>query len=924
MHRDGRAYHVTARAAAMRMDRHLGVLDPWTFEGRSRTAGFGLSDFRFLGEDFVHRPIEEQIRSGTAVPGYIRPGGSVGSPFGPAAEGIFYTRGTPDIANWNRTEFIGGDVVGEILLAQGHALRAGASARFYEVENYERVLAYLPGSSPSFARFYPVTANAWTEISILSVNNITAQLGVRVEGFRSGLRFQENRGNIFAPVIDSEFKTFVMPRLGVAIPFPFSDNRTVAFFNYGRVAQPPDFRFFLDSTLGDSLRVDIKRQGNPNLAFETGSAYEFGLRHLFTVPIAVNATVFFKELNNLVTSSLPFPNTPVNQFTTGDFGSVRGIELSVRGRWPFLLAQAGYSLQQATGVTSGAFESVDSTVAERRVEFPLAFDRRHSFDFAFLLGHAAGAAGWRLGVALTGSVQSGFPIDRLAAGGEFAGEPVARTRLPWSGRADIKLSYDLGSLGVCDHCRWRLLLDARNITDRKNIIALRRDTGGLAPSASDLSEAGSELRPLPLLRRAATSAAGNGVLVLSAERRSVRSRAAAHAWVRAGAWWRLPLGIAATVLALESCRDDVAPFEGEDRAPSLNPAVTRLTSSPGDDRTPSWSAGSDSVYYSAQNPSILPGQPGALMAVAREGGPAAPILTNVQSSGSEARWLVSPAVFAADDMIAYAEIGPLWEPGLPVCEIQQLGLACVGPVADTVPPLKQVWVRVRDLQATGPIDDDPALLVFLSGVSRGSISLPTTFVVHDYPFQQLFKDERVLVFAPSWSPDGQRIVFSDGLQLFIWTVGEEAAEAIPGTEDAMAPAWSPDGERIAFFRVERTGSINGACVRIAFGDVVCEMERTIYTLGRRVLALIRPDGTGLTDLGEGEDPAWSTDGATLLFRRDGQIWLSNPDGSDASPIPFSEDGREPALSPDGRHLAFSKLTSRGDYDIWVIALDSLP
>jgi hypothetical protein len=385
------------------------------------------------------------------------------------------------------------------------------------------------------------------------------------------------------------------------------------------------------------------------------------------------------------------------------------------------------------------------------------------------------------------------------------------------------------------------------------------------------------------------------------------------------------LGIAATVLALEACRGDVAPFEGEDRTSSPNPAVTRLTSSFADERTPSWSAGSDSVYYSAQNPSTHPGQPGVLMAVAREGGPAAPTLTNVQSPGSEARWLVSPAVFATAERIAYSEIGPLWEPGLPVCEIHQPGgLSCDGPVTDTVPPLRQVWMRVRDLRATGPIDDDPALLIFLAGVSQGSTSLPTTYVVHDYPFQQLFRDERALVFGPSWSPDGQRIVFSDGLQLYIWTIGEDLAQPVPGTEDAMAPAWSPDGERIAFFRVERAGSINGACVRIAFGDVVCEMERTIYTLGRRVLALTRPDGAGLTEVGEGEDPAWSTDGATLLFRRDGQIWRSNPDGSAAAPIPFSEDGREPALSPDGHHLAFSKLTPRGDYDIWVIALDLLP
>lgn len=501
-HDEGRAYYVTARAAAMRIDRHLGALDPWTFSDRGRIAGFGLRDFRFLGEQFVHQPLEQQLTAGSAVPGYLRPGGSGASPFGPAADGIFFTDGTPDIASWNRTDFIGGDLVGEMLSARGHALRAGASARFYRVENYERVLAYLPGSSPSFARFYPVTANAWTEVSILAADNITAQLGIRLEGFRSGLSFPTTRADFLSPVIDTEFKTFMMPRVGVAIPVPFTDDRTVVFFNYGRVAQPPDFRFFLDSSIGDSLRVDIKRQGNPDLAYESGSAYEFGLRHLLRIPVAFNATVYIKELNNLVTSGLTFPDIPGSQFTTGDFGSVRGLELSVRARWPTLRAHFGYALQEATGVTSGAFEAIDSAVAEQRIEFPLAFDRRHSIDFGILVGRAAGATDWRLGGALTGSVQSGFPIDRLAAAGEPTDEQIVRARLPWTGSADLRLSYELGGLGICGGCRWRLLFDARNITNRENVIALRRDTGSVAPEVSDLvarvGEIPTDFEPIPI------------------------------------------------------------------------------------------------------------------------------------------------------------------------------------------------------------------------------------------------------------------------------------------------------------------------------------------------------------------------------------------------------------------------------------------
>lgn len=489
----GRAYHVVARAAAMRLDRYLGVVDPWTFDARTHIAGFGFGDFRFLGEEFARKPIEEQIKSGTAVPGYVPPGGVTGSPFGPAAEGIFFTEGTPGIANWNRTGFIGGDLVGEILSASGHSLRAGGSTRFYEVENYERVLAFLPGSSPSFARFYPTTANAWAELGLLTADDITVQLGVRYEGFQSGLRFQQDRANLLSPVIDTEWRSLLMPRIGVAIPIPMTENRTMLWFNYGKVAQPPDFRFFLDSTIGDSLRADIRRQGNPNLAFEQGTAYEFGARHMFTEGLAVSAVVFLRELNNLVTSGLSFSNTAANQFTTGDFGNVRGIELSFQGRWPKVRLMAGYALQEAVGVTSGAFEEVDSAAADRRIEFPLAFDRRHSANFMVFVGRAAGATDWRFGASLTGSLQSGYPIDRQLAGGSISEEvPHLRARLPWTNFLNFRFSYDLGDLGVC-RCSWRVLLDGRNILDTENVIALRRDTGELAPRTSDLEDVAVEL-----------------------------------------------------------------------------------------------------------------------------------------------------------------------------------------------------------------------------------------------------------------------------------------------------------------------------------------------------------------------------------------------------------------------------------------------
>ncbi len=497
----GRAFHLTLRGAAMKLDRYLGAVDPWTFDERTRIAGFGPADFRFIGEDFVRSPIEEQLRSGTGVPGYIEPGGTTGTPFGPAAEGIFFTEGTPDLANWTGSAFVGGDAQGEFLTSAGHALRGGGSLRFWRVESYERVAAHLPGSSPTFARFFPATIDGYMEASLLAAHEVTIQLGARFEAFRSGLSFQEDRADFLAPVIDTEWKTRVLPRLGVAVPIPGMQDRAMFRFNYGRVAQTPDFTFFLDTTIGDSLRTDIRRQGNPNLTFESGTSWEGSVSYMAVDRFTVTATIFIKELDNLLTSSLDFEGVPANQFTTGDFGTVKGFELSLQARWRTLQGRMGYALQQAKGVTSTALEDPGIGLTETRIEFPLAFDRRHSLDMTLFLGRSAGLPESPWGFSMTGSVRSGFPLNRNVEVFFAAGPPEINEHLPWTALFNLRVTRDLGRLPGCGDCRWRVLVDARNILFRDNVIALRRDTGTLAPSSSELfataSEVPTEMTPIP-------------------------------------------------------------------------------------------------------------------------------------------------------------------------------------------------------------------------------------------------------------------------------------------------------------------------------------------------------------------------------------------------------------------------------------------
>ena len=76
--------------------------------------------------------------------------------------------------------------------------------------------------------------------------------------------------------------------------------------------------------------------------------------------------------------------------------------------------------------------------------------------------------------------------------------------------------------------------------------------------------------------------------------------------------------------------------------------------------------------------------------------------------------------------------------------------------------------------------------------------------------------------APSWSPDGRRIVFSANAgegHFDIYTVGADGKNVrlVTSGEDSFEPAWSPDGKTIAF-------SEAGAIVAI---DLETGEERTL-------------------------------------------------------------------------------------------------
>jgi Tol biopolymer transport system component len=230
----------------------------------------------------------------------------------------------------------------------------------------------------------------------------------------------------------------------------------------------------------------------------------------------------------------------------------------------------------------------------------------------------------------------------------------------------------------------------------------------------------------------------------------------------------------------------------------------------------------------------------------------------------------------------------------------------------------RLWVASTD---AGPTDGQ-VLPVSMEGLAELPPSQGlSSYAITLHPFQALFNLERSAVFRPSWSPSGDRLVFSDGLRLLMWSVDGDDPAPIPSTEDGVHAAWSPDGEWIAFTRLVRGEPVAFECLHTVPLGPVCRQERVEVPIERRVVTVVRPDGSDVTDVGPGDDPAWLPDSQTLVFRRQGRLWTVGRDGSGAAEVPGTEGGREPAASPDGAAVVFARIDPRFmTHDLWVVSL----
>jgi hypothetical protein len=460
-----------------------------TLDGEIDFAFGGLTGkrFHFIGEDAARA----QEPSPEPIPGLRTPLLSSSTPYGVPA--FFLGNGSRGTLGWSHF----GETRGQLDATYGAGERVdlffGGELVRQQVHTYQRALGYLPvGSGDSvpptaISNFSPTSAAGYLEAQV-RVTDLAFTAGLRYDQFSPGSELaSESRGS----------QRKLSPRFAVSTVL-----RGATFVaSYGRFAQAPDYQFLVDAAFDDTTRTGRFRRGNPNIGYEDAVQYEFSLRVRPTAITSLRLGAYVKRLDGLV-ASVPLGLDPDSTiFGNADAGTVKGLEvLFERDFQGGFGARVAYTLQRATATATDAFLlnriiSVDpatgDTIRPARAEFPLDYDRRHSVT-VILRSRISDDVGPRLfgapalgglEAAVIGRLVTGLPYSRTDLSGDsLIGLPNS-SRLPTNYTLDLLVRRPLQLGGV----RGGVYLDMRNVLNRQNIVAVRRDTGVPGPDLASLN-----------------------------------------------------------------------------------------------------------------------------------------------------------------------------------------------------------------------------------------------------------------------------------------------------------------------------------------------------------------------------------------------------------------------------------------------------
>jgi len=272
--------------------------------------------------------------------------------------------------------------------------------------------------------------------------------------------------------IDAKTKSQLSPRFGIALPLT---DRSVLHLSYGLFFQMPAFNALF---LNPDFRIPVAGGatiGNANLEPEKTATYEIGLQHELTRDVAMNLTVYYKDIRNLLgmeTYILMPSFTQYARYVNRDYGQVLGFTASLEQRSTgFLTTSIDYTFQIAEGNASDPadvwLKSLTSPPTEITKQLVLLdWDRSHTLN---LTATAHSADRWSLG--LIGTLASGFPYTPESYG-YYYGLPNGE-RKPFYINFDLNFAYSLKFSSV----KTTLFTNIYNLFDIENSVNIYTDSG---------------------------------------------------------------------------------------------------------------------------------------------------------------------------------------------------------------------------------------------------------------------------------------------------------------------------------------------------------------------------------------------------------------------------------------------------------------
>ncbi len=340
--------------------------------------------------------------------------------------------------------------------------------------------------------------------------DVVVSAGIRIDQFNlddSRLKDKANppwdesqQGVDDAGILESETKTEIQPRIGLA--FPVSDE-VVFHLQYGKYAQMPELDLPYASPRYMHLVWGGQNYTPDPMGFDLDpvltTQYEVGMSYQFLPDAAIDMTAFAKNTTGQVVLST-YPEVLIdnennvdataNYYTNGDFTTVNGFEFTLRTRRINRLQTfASYTYSDARGVNSDPNSNAgnlnQSMLSPPPMMInPLYYTNKHrgalSADYRF--GEGDGMLSG-LGVNIQYKFNSGHPFT-LSGGGmgqraAYEGalledarsrepnEPVGQSTTPWQSFVNLKVDYklSLGGFGVTVFAYAENFFNTRNVVN---------------------------------------------------------------------------------------------------------------------------------------------------------------------------------------------------------------------------------------------------------------------------------------------------------------------------------------------------------------------------------------------------------------------------------------------------------------------------